>query len=391
LQSLTQDSGFAPDRTSDFAVRGAYVGSLRSFRQRDRQGFPGNGFPVPVPRGRVIRVETGENRILVGEDVVLRDEFSRLPGSDEGETESGFDEPDVVGQQEVIDRYNAAPQAALGGESPHDLVYGSGAGFVDTQHAESRDDDPPPKRIRFEDLSEVAQKQAPPPGDQVDAQQSSSVEFLPGRDAPVSRIERAELVRQFKKERKRARTLYRRQVDVMWENEIAEEKENQPSGVSYFPSEAEVMAEAFENYLFAKMEDFDREYAEKLATFRASLTVVPPRAGDDENPILRQARTRALWEGLRRVYFETHEEYKEGARARALQEGEQERTLLRLDDSSLDQDVAAALWKRVSHVDDVSSQTKGDHCRFLNPEIPMTIRPKEVHCRERQLDQDQQP
>jgi hypothetical protein len=201
------------------------------------RAFLGTDSPCPfLEDGSVIRVETGENWTSVGEDVILRDELSQLPRVDESEPESGFDESNLVTdgglhtvargialydantwvQKRFIDRRNATPQAALGGESPHDLVYGSGeisselrfggrlgglprreqqgssssASFSDTQREErGLADDHPPKRIRLEDLSAATPEQAPPLSDQSDSQRSSSVELFSGQNARVSRVE----------------------------------------------------------------------------------------------------------------------------------------------------------------------------------------------------------
>jgi hypothetical protein len=103
-----------------------------------------------------------------------------------------------------------------------------------------------------------------------------------------------------------ARRIFRNSAQVSWDKEIAEHlesKENRPAQ-EFFPSEEEVEAEAFENYMFEKMCSFDQEYAEKLIEFRGSLRVAPPSVPPVfENPRLAHERTSALWEGLRRVYF----------------------------------------------------------------------------------------
>ncbi len=89
-------------------------------------------------------------------------------------------------------------------------------------------------------------------------------------------------------------------MQKQWDDEFADGKENcSSSALPFFPSRAEVEQEAFENYLFAKMDNADREYAEKLVTFRALLKVAPEPPGTLESPSLIQERTRALWKGLR--------------------------------------------------------------------------------------------
>jgi hypothetical protein len=72
-----------------------------------------------------------------------------------------------------------------------------------------------------------------------------------------------------------------------------------------FPSAVDVITEAWENYVFEAMVNFDANIMEQLVSFRSSLLVVPPPPGtpDPVQVQARIARTDALWAGYRRVYF----------------------------------------------------------------------------------------
>ncbi len=67
----------------------------------------------------------------------------------------------------------------------------------------------------------------------------------------------------------------------------------------------EVEEEAFENYEFDALMRFDADQAQELFFFRSSLFLIPPPPGglDPSQILRREARTNALWEGYRRVYF----------------------------------------------------------------------------------------
>jgi hypothetical protein len=96
---------------------------------------------------------------------------------------------------------------------------------------------------------------------------------------------------------------------------MADEKENRPSGeevkggedLIVRPIDPEDEAEAFENYLFDRMLNFDGDSAFQLVRFRLSLRVVPMHLGGPD-PALMRIRTANLWAGLRRVYFGEQEE-----------------------------------------------------------------------------------
>ena len=126
----------------------------------------------------------------------------------------------------------------------------------------------------------------------------------------VSRRERAMVLKKFKREQRISRRNFQRGVRATWESEIADDKENeQGTGQESLPGQLidpEVEEEAFENYLFDRMERFDEDAALQLGRFRATLRIVPESLGGP-GLVLRQGRTAALWEGLRRVYFGTQE------------------------------------------------------------------------------------
>ncbi len=94
-------------------------------------------------------------------------------------------------------------------------------------------------------------------------------------------------------------------IRALWDAELADDKEN--GGLASGEDvDSEVEAEAFEDYLFAKMMryDGDSDSAFQLTDFRSTLRIIPERLGGP-NPDLVRDRTMALWEGLRRVYFGT--------------------------------------------------------------------------------------
>ncbi len=94
----------------------------------------------------------------------------------------------------------------------------------------------------------------------------------------VSRRERLSLIKKFKREQRYCRRVYRRSVKMTWEAEIADNKENEDEGLIGLPRpsvDPEVVAEAFENYCFDRMEKFDEDAAFQLARFCSSLRVIP--------------------------------------------------------------------------------------------------------------------
>ncbi len=92
----------------------------------------------------------------------------------------------------------------------------------------------------------------------------------------VSRQERQTLMKKFKREQRFCRRVYRRSVRMTWDAEIADDKENEDvvqGAPPRQPADPEVVAEAFENYLFERMERFDEDAASQLARFRSTLRV----------------------------------------------------------------------------------------------------------------------
>jgi hypothetical protein len=105
---------------------------------------------------------------------------------------------------------------------------------ADDVSREDHCDDHPAKRVHREATPE--------------SRQSSSVDEVAGERPFVTRSERTNLLRLFRKERRLARRIFRNSAQVSWDKEIAEHlesKENRPAQ-EFFPSEEEVEAEAFE-------------------------------------------------------------------------------------------------------------------------------------------------
>jgi hypothetical protein len=121
----------------------------------------------------------------------------------------------------------------------------------------------------------------------------------------VSRRERATLLQEFRRGQRLARKQYKSGIRSLWDAELSEDKVNNPD-VTEEEVDSEVEAEAYEDYLFTKMMRYDGDSAFQLVEFRNSLRIMPENLGGP-NPELIRARTMALWEGLRRVYFGTIE------------------------------------------------------------------------------------
>ncbi len=128
----------------------------------------------------------------------------------------------------------------------------------------------------------------------------------------VTRRERSELLKKFRKEQKLDRRRFKLEVTATWDAEMAADKDNylheqdprDDSSLLRFPVNPEDEAEAYENYLFDRMMVYDRDSADLLFDFRSSLQVVPSLPTQvEEDPALIRNRTAALWAGLRRVYF----------------------------------------------------------------------------------------
>jgi hypothetical protein len=157
--------------------------------------------------------------------------------------------------------------------------------------------------------NDLSEEREMPPSKRLRSSESKLIEET---IIPVSRRERNLLLKKFRQEQKQERRRYKLLVKQMWEDEIAEEKENfskagdlvgSSSSSSVF--DPETIAEAYENYLFDKMMRHDGDAAHLLVHFRASLKVVPPSGSQDEALVssLRRDRTTVLFEGIRRVYF----------------------------------------------------------------------------------------
>ncbi len=208
----------------------------------------------------------------------------------------------------------------------------SGEGFCD---------DPPAKRVHLEATPE--------------SRQSSSVEGFVNEPPVVARSERTAILKLFKKERRLARRIFRNGVQVSWDKDVAEyieQKENR-FAQDFYPSVEEVEAEAFENYMFDKMCDFDQEYAEKLNDFRGSLRVAPNSLSLVlEDPRLVRERTNALWEGLRRVYFGELEDDVPGGRRLSSGEIVPDRSTIENLRREIDELEARARRRRVAADDD---------------------------------------
>ena len=204
-----------------------------------------------------------------------------------------------------IDRMNTS--SVGGGLSPHELIHGTPTmdSHDEPNDAPSDEDgshppaSPPSKRLR----SSTEDSGSDSGGKTLD-----SSPWL-----AVTRRERADLLKKFKAEQKLDRRRFKLEVRATWEAEIADNKENclhegdsrEDSSLPRWPVDPEDAAEAYENYLFDRLQRYDGDSAAMLVDFRSSLTVVPSWNVQQEriNPALMQNRTAALWEGLRRVYF----------------------------------------------------------------------------------------
>jgi hypothetical protein len=100
-----------------------------------------------------------------------------------------------------------------------------------------------------------------------------------------------------------ARRVYRRDLRSNFDEEIREGQEGKEEELYSSVEEDEV--EAWENYEFDGMMQFDIDLANQLVDFRASLSIVPPPPGGLTPAMIqaREARTNALWEGYRRLFF----------------------------------------------------------------------------------------
>jgi hypothetical protein len=118
----------------------------------------------------------------------------------------------------------------------------------------------------------------------------------------VTRRERGLLMATFRREQRLARRAYLHQLQVNFDAEVAEGRAQRGHSIVLFPTEGECLAEAWENYRFDYMIQHDEDQAHMLVSFRLSLRIEPQHP-DDYDRVQSLARTTALWEGLRRVYF----------------------------------------------------------------------------------------
>jgi hypothetical protein len=109
------------------------------------------------------------------------------------------------------------------------------------------------------------------------------------------------LMATFRREQRLARRAYLLHLQITFDSEIAEGRASRED-LTFFPTESECLAEAWENYLFDHIMQFDEDQAHVLVSFRSSLTIEPQHPNDYDR-VLSLARTTALWDGLRRVYF----------------------------------------------------------------------------------------
>jgi hypothetical protein len=131
--------------------------------------------------------------------------------------------------------------------------------------------------------------------------------IAPVKSHRVNRRERAMLLSVFRREQRLARRCYIRQLRATFDAEIEEGKaEGADLLAPFFPTEAECLAEAWENYCFDHMMAFDHDQAHQIVVFRSSLSVMPQHPSEFDEALSR-ARTTALWAGLRRVYFDESE------------------------------------------------------------------------------------
>ncbi len=137
--------------------------------------------------------------------------------------------------------------------------------------------------------------------------------FLRSSRIPFDRSEKRQLLAEFRKEARRARSQLRESLVMEWHETYPSmgDKENQlvdrysgTTGLSdsgFYDDEF-----AFDHFVSVRMESYDRWAEERKTTFLSSLKSRPPtptlgQAGRSAQ--LRQERTQALWEGLRRQFF----------------------------------------------------------------------------------------
>ncbi len=90
----------------------------------------------------------------------------------------------------------------------------------------------------------------------------------------VTRRERTLLMTTFCREQRLARKTYLRHLRATFNAEVEEGRDHRNSFVVFFPTEAECLAEAWENYLFDHIMQYDEDQAHLLVSFRQSLRLI---------------------------------------------------------------------------------------------------------------------
>ncbi len=106
----------------------------------------------------------------------------------------------------------------------------------------------------------------------------------------VSRHERTFLLQVFRREQRFARRVFLRELRSHWDRDVKDSLVEMGTNSPFYPSEAEVEAEAWENYSFDRTIQFEGDQAEQLVHFRSSLYVMPP-SQDPPDPAFARART----------------------------------------------------------------------------------------------------
>jgi hypothetical protein len=152
--------------------------------------------------------------------------------------------------------------------------------------------------------SKRPREELPPHEDELDADGISQ----------VTPSELRTLKANFRSEAKQARSAFKNKLSQEWhrENPSIEDKENSgadapPVATEGLLSDAEY---AFDYFASLRMGSYDELAADRKATFIASLVPRFIRPDPDQSPLsvrLRQERVKALWEGLRRRFFQEDE------------------------------------------------------------------------------------
>jgi hypothetical protein len=186
--------------------------------------------------------------------------------------------------QQRVDAYNQTPQAALGRQSPHDLVHGLGASVCVP---------PSSTQLTTDGLITVA----PGPGDAVGYSH-----------VPLTKPQRRMMVKRFRAEGRHRRMTFKWALQREWEAEVAPayNQENDRPGAEALMDEDI----AFDNFMVERLNRFDSDLEDKKTSFLDDLCYatlpgnLDPEVKMDTGPdVLLMRRTADLWAGLRRVYF----------------------------------------------------------------------------------------